>query len=53
MRNFILLCPAVALLGIAFTSIAHAEDAFPAHRVIGNTYYVGSKALACYLIETA
>ncbi len=52
MRNFFLLCPAVALLAMIFSSFACAEDAFPAHRVIGNTYYVGSKALACYLIET-
>jgi len=25
---------------------------FPAHRVIGNVYYVGSKDLASYLITT-
>src|SRR4051812_23495949 len=25
---------------------------FPAHRVIGNIYYVGSKGLAAYLITT-
>jgi len=29
-----------------------AEEQFPAHRVAGNTYYVGSKALATYLITT-
>ena len=29
-----------------------AEEPFPAHRVAGNTYYVGSKALATYLITT-
>jgi metallo-beta-lactamase class B len=28
------------------------ERAFPAHRVIGNVYYVGSKDLASYLITT-
>jgi CubicO group peptidase (beta-lactamase class C family) len=28
------------------------EKAFPAHRVIGNVYYVGSEALATYLITT-
>src|SRR5439155_27027116 len=28
------------------------DEAFPAHRVIGNTYYVGSKLLATYLITT-
>src|SRR3954465_8421028 len=27
-------------------------EPFPAHRVIGNTYYVGSKDLASYLITT-
>jgi metallo-beta-lactamase class B len=52
MRNFFLLWHAIALFAMAFTSIARAEEAFPAHRVIGNIYYVGSKALACYLIET-
>ena len=29
-----------------------ADEAFPAHRIAGNSYYVGSKALATYLIET-
>lgn len=29
-----------------------AEEPFPAHQVAGNTYYVGSKALATYLITT-
>jgi len=32
--------------------IAKADEPFPAHRVVGNTYYVGSKALATYLITT-
>src|SRR5437868_514241 len=27
-------------------------EPFPAHKVIGNVYYVGSKDLACYLITT-
>src|SRR5262245_17145869 len=31
---------------------AGADEPFPAHRVIGNVYYVGSKALATYLIVT-
>lgn len=26
---------------------------FPAHRVVGNVYYVGSKDLACYLVTTS
>jgi metallo-beta-lactamase class B len=29
-----------------------ADEPFPAHRVIGNVYYVGSKELASYLITT-
>ena len=29
---------------------ARAEEALPAHKVMGNVYYVGSKALATYLI---
>jgi metallo-beta-lactamase class B len=31
---------------------AVADEAFPAHRVVGNVYYVGSQALATYLITT-
>ena len=31
---------------------AVADEAFPAHRIVGNTYYVGSKSLATYLITT-
>lgn len=31
---------------------ARADEPFPAHRVIGNTYYVGSQALATYLITS-
>lgn len=31
---------------------AAADEPFPAHRVLGNVYYVGSKALATYLITT-
>jgi metallo-beta-lactamase class B len=31
---------------------ANADEPFPAHRVAGNVYYVGSKALATYLIVT-
>jgi metallo-beta-lactamase class B len=46
------LCVALALIVFTFHQIARAEEAFPAHRIMGNTYYVGSKALACYLIET-
>ncbi len=29
------------------------HEPFPAHKVVGNTYYVGSKDLATYLITTA
>ena len=44
----------VALASIAglMCFSAHADEAFPAHRIAGNTYYVGSKALASFLIET-
>jgi glyoxylase-like metal-dependent hydrolase (beta-lactamase superfamily II) len=43
----------VMLLGaLAVLGQASADEPFPAHRVIGNTYYVGSKALAVYLITT-
>jgi metallo-beta-lactamase class B len=29
------------------------KEPFPAHRIVGNVYYVGSKALASYLITTS
>lgn len=45
-------CFAVALIAGWFQTGAQAEEAFPSHRVIGNTYFVGSKGLACYLIAT-
>jgi metallo-beta-lactamase class B len=32
--------------------IGAARESFPAHKVIGNVYYVGSKDLATYLITT-
>jgi metallo-beta-lactamase class B len=45
-----------ALLGVVLLTgaglPAAADEPFPAHRVIGNVYYVGSKALATYLIVT-
>ena len=28
------------------------EQPFPAFRIVGNTYYVGTYDLACYLIDT-
>src|SRR5262245_1494106 len=47
---------AVTRFALALTMAAGGQDAwyepFPAHRVIGNTYYVGSKDLASYLITT-
>jgi metallo-beta-lactamase class B len=43
--------PALGLT-MALISQAPADSAFPGHRVVGNVYYVGSKALASYLITT-
>ncbi len=40
------------LLVLLVGSTAAADKPFPAHRVVGNTYYVGSDALAIYLITT-
>jgi metallo-beta-lactamase class B len=40
------------LVTTATWSVAFADEAFPAHKIAGNTYYVGSKALASFLIET-
>jgi len=45
----------VALLGLTGTSAQQAADwtePFPAFRIAGNLYYVGSKGLANYLITT-
>ena len=39
-------------LGWAVTGQGAFYEPFPAHRVIGNVYYVGSKDLAVYLITT-
>ena len=42
-------------LSLAPSAYAHDPDwttPFPAHKVIGNIYYVGSKGLASYLITT-
>src|SRR4030095_14941203 len=40
------------LLTWIFGATAAADNPFPAHRVIGNVYYVGSEELATYLITT-
>lgn len=45
-------CATVAFVASCLPTSGRAEEAFPAHRVIGNIYYVGSKGLASYLIET-
>lgn len=42
----------VLVLVLALGSLAIADEPFPAHRIVSNVYYVGSKALAIYLIET-
>jgi metallo-beta-lactamase class B len=46
---------AICTLGLAWTAIGQADwyEPFPAHKVIANVYYVGSKDLASYLITTA
>lgn len=43
---FVLLCLSTG------SGVARADSAFPAHRVAGNTYYVGSRELASYLVTT-
>jgi len=43
--------PALSLT-MALLGQAPADSAYPAHRVVGNVYYVGSKALASYLVTT-
>lgn len=43
----------LALLGwCVCAAVARADSPFPAHRVAGNTYFVGSHELASYLITT-
>jgi metallo-beta-lactamase class B len=42
----------VLALGWAVTGQGLSSESFPAHRVIGNVYYVGSRDLASYLITT-
>jgi metallo-beta-lactamase class B len=44
--------PHVTLLAASITSQIAYFEPFPAHRVIGNVYYVGSKDLASYLITS-
>src|SRR3954453_7392663 len=43
---------ATLIMVAARSDVACADEPFPAHRVIGDTYYVGSKMLASYLITT-
>ena len=40
------------ILATAVCAHTAADEAFPAHRIVGNVYYVGSQALAIYLITT-
>jgi metallo-beta-lactamase class B len=42
----------VLILGSTVCAQGPFREPFPAHRVIGNVYYVGSKDLASYLITT-
>jgi metallo-beta-lactamase class B len=49
-----MLSAAAFAIALAFTAASQVDwfASFPAHRVIGNVYYVGSKDLASYLITT-
>lgn len=47
MRWMLLMCAGLLCRAIA------ADEAFPAHQVIGNVHYVGSQALATYLITSS
>lgn len=40
------------LVASAVCGQTFADESFPPHKIAGNTYYVGSKALATYLITT-
>ena len=39
-------------LVLALAVLGQTDGAFPGHKIAGNTYYVGSKGLASYLITT-
>lgn len=43
---------ALVLLLTACAGLAYGDGPFPPHRIAGNTYYVGSKDLATYLIKS-
>lgn len=47
----ILAAPAL-LVAAVLPGQTFADEAFPPHKIAGNTYYVGSKALATYLVTT-
>src|SRR5215218_9849920 len=49
-----MLAATTTVLALAWAATAQNPwyEPFPAHRVIGNLYYVGSKDLASYLIAT-
>lgn len=51
MLKLLVSLPLLLLTSAAFAE-GENEKAFPAHRVVGNVYYVGSKDLATYLITT-
>jgi metallo-beta-lactamase class B len=50
----LLLVATTHALALAWAALGQgpADEPFPAHKVIGNVYYVGSKDLASYLITT-
>jgi metallo-beta-lactamase class B len=49
-----MLAATTSLLALAWAAVGQVDwyEPFPAHRVIGNVFYVGSKDLASYLIAT-
>lgn len=47
-----MLAATTLLLALAAVGQADWHEPFPAHKVVGNVYYVGSKDLASYLITT-
>ena len=47
-----MLAATIAVLSWAAVAQNPFYEPFPAHKVIGNVYYVGSKDLATYLITT-
>jgi metallo-beta-lactamase class B len=53
LKHFAPIAASGALVYLCLVGPARSDEPFPAHCVVGNVYYVGSKQLASYLITTS